>query len=246
LDYFKETIRSMRESGWKATLSRTTAHLRRKLVTYADLGFDLRNGVDTCRLRSIHDLDVDEALKPDLIGYEPSPVHVIRSMLRSLPIDPARFTFVDYGSGKGRVLMLASEYPFKEIFGLELSGELHRIAEKNIAKWKRQVRACDRIASVNLNATEFELPDSPLVLFFFSPFHEPVLAKLIPRIESFLQRGHRDIFIMYYGSREELLAQFGRLGLQCQEIYSRFNLAASGRYRGYLFFRKQETRDALE
>lgn len=232
----REILRSLRESGWRATLSRILGHLRRRLVAYADLGFDLRNGVDTCRLKSIHDLDVDDTIKRDLIGYEPSPVHVVRFMLRSLPIDHARWTFIDYGSGKARVLMLASQYPFQEIMGIELSKELHCIAEKNIANWLRRVRACNRITSINTNAVDFELPDRPLVLFFFSPFHEPVLAKVILRIEAFLRRDRHDVLIMYYGSRADLLAQFGRLGLQRREIYSRYSVSASGNYRGYLFF----------
>jgi hypothetical protein len=36
------------------------------------------------------------------------------------------------GSGKGRALLVASELPFAKIIGVELSRELHRIAEQNL------------------------------------------------------------------------------------------------------------------
>ena len=42
------------------------------------------------------------------------------------------FTFIDLGSGKGRVLLMASDYPFKKIIGVEFMPELHRAAQENI------------------------------------------------------------------------------------------------------------------
>jgi len=45
------------------------------------------------------------------------------------------FTLIDLGSGKGRVLLMASDYPFKRIIGVEFMPELHRVAEGNIRKY---------------------------------------------------------------------------------------------------------------
>ena len=54
-------------------------------------------------------------------------------------IEHDRFTFVDFGAGKGRVLMMACEYPFKQVIGVELSRKLHATASRNynigFAKW---------------------------------------------------------------------------------------------------------------
>ena len=51
-----------------------------------------------------------------------------------LDVDHSEFTFVDYGLGKGRVLMLATEYPFKRIVGVEFSESLDRTARQNLTK----------------------------------------------------------------------------------------------------------------
>ena len=59
-----------------------------------------------------------------------SPEH-FEEMMRVLPRDLSDFLFIDYGSGRGRALLLASHYPFKEIIGIEFSQRLHRDAELN-------------------------------------------------------------------------------------------------------------------
>ena len=52
---------------------------------------------------------------------------------RALHLDFQDFNFVDIGSGKGRALLLASDYPFREIIGIELSPELDRVAQGEVA-----------------------------------------------------------------------------------------------------------------
>ena len=53
-----------------------------------------------------------------------------RKVLASLQIAFHDYTFIDFGSGKGRALLLASEFPFKRIIGLEFSPELHGTQKK--------------------------------------------------------------------------------------------------------------------
>jgi len=48
------------------------------------------------------------------------------------------FVFIDFGSGKGRALLLASEFPFKRIVGVEFSPELHAAAVDNIRRMVQQ------------------------------------------------------------------------------------------------------------
>src|SRR4051812_20127706 len=67
------------------------------------------------------------------IAARPAPV---RAAMRELPIrDYHDYTFIDFGSGQGRILFLAAEYPFKKIQGLEIALELHRDAERNIESY---------------------------------------------------------------------------------------------------------------
>jgi hypothetical protein len=92
------------------------------------------------------------------------------------------YTFVDFGSGKGRALLLASEYPFKRILGLEFSPELHRTAEENIRRYNSATQKCQDIQSLNVDFADYALPPEASVLFFFHPCRTRVLSGVVARI----------------------------------------------------------------
>lgn len=52
--------------------------------------------------------------------YQPTEPALFKEMLESLNIDFQEFTFIDIGSGKGRALLMAADYPFRHILGVEL------------------------------------------------------------------------------------------------------------------------------
>src|SRR5436305_42388 len=51
---------------------------------------------------------------------------------------------LDYGCGLGRVILLASRFPFKKIIGIELAPSLVERAERNIQSFSGQ-RSCNDI-----------------------------------------------------------------------------------------------------
>jgi SAM-dependent methyltransferase len=87
--------------------------------------FDERFGVDTSGL--IYELasgHQNDAYNNGYFAVAPSVFHSVMQAVRDrLALDYRRFSFVDVGSGKGRALLLASDYPFREIIGVELSPE---------------------------------------------------------------------------------------------------------------------------
>src|ERR1700733_6367017 len=99
--------------------------------------FDERFGVDTSGL--VYELPSGHPHDLYNNGYfavAPSVFHSIMQTLRDrLALNYRRFSFVDVGSGKGRALLLAMDYPFREILGVELSPELDRIARANVARY---------------------------------------------------------------------------------------------------------------
>src|SRR5271168_5236996 len=104
--------------------------------------FDERFGVETSGLiydlRSGHQHDVHNN---GYFAVAPSVFHAIMgAMVERLHLDWRRFCFVDVGSGKGRALLLASDYPFREIIGVELSPQLDRVARANIARYSGMQR----------------------------------------------------------------------------------------------------------
>jgi SAM-dependent methyltransferase len=127
------------------------------------------------------------------------------------PIEPARFqailaglelrfedcVFVDFGSGKGRALLMASEFPFKRIVGIEFSPELHASARANLARDRGFERRCESVESLCMDFLEFPLPPEPSVLFFFDPCDESVLAKMLAKISRSLEENPRALYVIY-------------------------------------------------
>ena len=113
--------------------------------------------------------------------YQPTEPALFREMMAALPIDFREFTFIDIGSGKGRALLMAAEYPFRRIIGVELISELHRSAEENIAVWRAQSPAPQMAAidALCMDAREFVFPETPLVIYLFNPLPEAGLRQTV-------------------------------------------------------------------
>ncbi len=122
------------------------------------------------------------------------------------------FTFVDLGSGKGRTLLMASDYPFRRIIGVELLPSLHQIAVENLRQYKSEAQKCFALESICADATAFPLPDDPLVIFLFNPFPESGMRQVVANLEQSL-RGHpRPVFVLYHNPLlEHTLAESKRL-----------------------------------
>jgi SAM-dependent methyltransferase len=85
------------------------------------------------------------------------------------------YAFVDIGCGKGRVVMLASEYAFREVIGVELNPQLASVARRNLHRWMSRKRACPNVRIAHTDALSFPLPEGPVVLFFFNSFEEEMV-----------------------------------------------------------------------
>src|SRR5438105_13430427 len=94
--------------------------------------FDKKYQIDTQMPVAIADLETTAPGAKFANRYQGSPVAVLHRMIRRLKVDRQRFTFIDLGSGKGRVLLIAAQYPFKSVIGVEFSKTLHEIALANI------------------------------------------------------------------------------------------------------------------
>jgi SAM-dependent methyltransferase len=170
--------------------------------------FDERFGVDTSgliyELPSGHEHDV---YNNGYFGVAPSVFHgVMGAMEERLQLDFERFSFVDVGSGKGRALLLASGYPFREVLGVELSPELDRIAQDNIARYTN-TRTGPPVTSLQGDATEFHWPSGPLFVYMWNAFTEPVMEQVFQNLENSLVRQPRDLYLVYmHPELESMLA----------------------------------------
>lgn len=121
------------------------------------------------------------------------------------------FTFVDLGSGKGRTLLMASDFPFRRILGVELLPALHEIARQNLLNYNSDSQKSFSLEALCADATRVTLPDGPLVIYLFNPFPEAGLRRLIAHLTEILSEKARPIYILYHNPRlESVLLESGR------------------------------------
>ena len=236
MKYMSKIVNVVKKDGVSVLFLKIKQHIRLKSLPYFDYWFDLKHGVNTCAVMlQGDDSDIDLDGKKDAVRYEATPVNAVRSILKKLSIDYSEYTFIDYGSGKGRVLLLASEYPFKQIIGVELSEDLTKTAKENFEICKNLNQNCTDVELCCANATQFKLPNGPLVIFFFTPFLGIVMDQVVSNIQESLNNTPRPMHIVYYGSRDDIIKIFSDMNFIHQVVYSKRPLSASGNYKAHLF-----------
>lgn len=161
--------------------------------------FDAEHHVTTEALIFLGELD-PENVGPGIefaTHYEATPVDDAEHLLDASPLAPERSTFVDVGSGMGRVVMLASRRPFRQIIGVEISPALHEIARANRQRWSDAQAAgvCRDIRLVRADAASFSFPRGDLVVYLYNPFRAEVLE---PVLDALLAGPRRDIALLYH------------------------------------------------
>lgn len=94
------------------------------------------------------------------VHYQPSDPDKVCQVLHDLDAGfGAGFeaaTFVDIGSGKGRVVLVASTLPFMRVVGVEFSEDLDRIARENLSRFPAAEQCAGQ---VELLCMDRRLPD---------------------------------------------------------------------------------------
>jgi SAM-dependent methyltransferase len=160
--------------------------------------FDRKFQVDTGGLIPLEDVDVVGENRDHGHSYLGILPGAFRELLAAIPVAHERYIFIDFGSGKGRALLIAAEFPFKAVIGVEFAPELHRIAEANIRVDSNPARRCRDIRTLCMDVAEFDLPPEPAVLYFYNPFSEKVLSSVLERVERSLRESPRDLWIGYF------------------------------------------------
>jgi SAM-dependent methyltransferase len=193
----------------------TTADRSRKLLPglsvrdgFTRHPFDVEFGVRTSGLvagRHLKSGHRNDRHATAYYGVAPSVLHsLVRRWRRSGPAAPmSETTFVDLGAGMGRAVLLASEFEFKAVVGVELHPNLAAIARKNVRLWRAAGRERAPVRIVEGDAVEFALPVGALLVFVFNPFGAAVLRRLLKRWRKPLCERAQALDILYVNNEQE-------------------------------------------
>ena len=144
--------------GLFAALKITLWTILRKLLLPKKIDFDKKYGTVTNDRVEVSEGDIPLAALDTAVRYLPTKPEVIRHICRTVPVDHREVIFLDLGSGRGRALLVASDFPFKEIVGVEISPLHHQIAQNNIAKYRSKSQRCAAISSICANVLDYQFP----------------------------------------------------------------------------------------
>lgn len=163
-----------------------------------DRRFDAKHGVDTCDFVHASELTTERS-SPDIEGdiYQPTSTQEVKAIFAGFPAPQSDYVLIDFGSGKGRVLLAAAAFGFKRVIGVEFARELDAIARRNIAIYRENGGAGANIETICIDASDFPIPDDPCVFYFFNPFKQTVMMDVIRNIESSYRALPRKMYLVY-------------------------------------------------
>jgi len=184
-----KVLESLRKEGVLKTL-RTAGRI------IADYTFDWKYGTDTMQRVDVESFDTDSGQKIHAQRYQASMAHPLLNLFRILRL-PADGVFVDLGSGKGRVLLIASRLGFKRVVGIEFCAQLCRQARKNAELFLKKYPSIAPIEVIESDVTCYDFRGDENIFFLYNPFDSVVLERVLSNITRSVQKAPRDIWLIY-------------------------------------------------
>lgn len=193
----------MRREGFTMMVEDVKLSLRHRAQRRYEQRFDESCRAQTDGIVKLSDLTIASPNKPLGSEYVPSPGRLIEHAFSKLPYRLQDYTFVDFGSGKGRILLHAALHDFKQIIGVEFAEELHVLAERNIAAFTASNTRCPPILSVLADAMDYPIPDGKCVFFLYNPFGISVMERVLANITASYRRQPRKLYFMFLSLKYE-------------------------------------------
>lgn len=194
MDIFRTIYDSIKKNGLRKTIIyEIIPKICNRII---ELAFDIKYGTDTTSHARLEDLKIESSNKERGVQYEPTNIMPLKRLFNNLKF-PKDSVFVDLGCGKGRVLLVASEFGFKEVRGIEFSGELCTIAKNNCSNYQVKTGIKTRIQIVESDVVDYIINDDENVFFLFHSFNAVVLNKVLENITVSLTIQPRKIWIVY-------------------------------------------------
>jgi len=162
----------------------------------ADLSFDWRYGTETTRWVLEDDLGAVGENRIHSVRYQPTKARPLRNLLNSLNL-PRDRVFVDLGSGKGRVLLIAAQCGFQRIVGVEFSPELCESTRQNVEIFRRKCGLTARIDIVMSDVTRYRIQPEQSIFFMYNPFDAVVMEQVVANLRRSLELAPRPVWLIY-------------------------------------------------
>lgn len=195
----KRAVRKLTSIARTEGITGVLRRIRKRIKRSVPDSFDREHGVETAKEVSLFQLDIASENEGDGHGYQASPADAVRNLIYCLPIVSVRdlsaletFTFIDIGAGKGRTLLVASEFPFRRIIGVEFARELVAAAAQNLRNSRAEI--------IHADASKYAFPCQNLVVYMYHPFGPGVLRRVLASLR--IVAHQREVYLIYLNPQE--------------------------------------------
>jgi SAM-dependent methyltransferase len=201
--HFGAAIAVLRRVAGRGAAGRAlVGRLERLAERYTDhrtRAFDRKYGTDTFERSLLSEIEIKGGFDPAFGTWMYGPINqdFFREMMRALPVRFQDYGFYDVGAGKGLALMLASEYGFRELVGIEFSPPLVEAGKKNVAIFERKVGRSLGVEWVCDDFMQWEIPNRPALFFMNAPFPHDIAVRAIRHVEESLAAHPRPAILLY-------------------------------------------------
>ena len=128
--------------------------------------------------------------------YQGASYFILFSIFDKLPKETRNSILIDYGCGKGRAIFVAEQCGFTNLIGVDIAKELIIDANENKKAYKKK-NPYSNIEFLFEDATKYKIPENAQIFYFFNPFGEEIMQKVINNIKGSLNLNPRKIYCIY-------------------------------------------------
>ncbi|MGN6603332.1 MAG: hypothetical protein ACTHK8_12840 [Ginsengibacter sp.] len=174
--------------NWNAKLAAFTV--------YHEIKGENKYNLDTVRINRLNNENIESENLVHASIYQASSYYLVEKAFSFFENEIKDGAFVDFGCGKGRVLIMAAHFGFKKITGIEFSQKLCVDAEANVDQ-AEALFANTVFKILNEDAACYKIENDQNFFFFFNPFDEVVMLEVVKNILLSLKQNPRKIFVIY-------------------------------------------------
>ena len=176
---------------------------------FFNLKYDARFSMETNTSVKLMDMDIRSQSIIHARHYQATHYRLFFKTMDQLKLNWKQFNFIDFGSGKGRCLLVAGLMGFRQVVGVEFAEDLCQIAKKNISSFKEKNPEVELspIKIVNEDALNYFPQTKNNIYFFYNPFDGNILKNVLQNcVES--SKDSRDYYIYVNPLRDYLFESF--------------------------------------
>lgn len=130
-------------------------------------------------------------------SYEPTPYSFLEFLFMKYSFNDYDH-FVDFGCGKGRTLIMASEYSCPFITGYEINDDIFNVLSENIKSHKNISNTISKFFIHNQDVAKASIDNTANKFYFSNPFHLKIYIHVINSILASIKSVQRKIFLFLY------------------------------------------------